>query len=126
MEGYCVTLPKSTKKPIPSLKYFVIQHQRSTLLLEGYYSCPNLLNTLAIPFVGYPRNTLGSITYLLKLVGALHNHTKITQYIYNTFHRLSQKYIGLHNLKCGRVLHSPTKTYKQNNSLLGVCNNTMG
>jgi hypothetical protein len=45
---------------------------------------------------------------------------KTKQYIYNTFHKLSQKYIRLHNLKCGRVLHNPTKTYNQSNTLLGV------
>jgi hypothetical protein len=32
---------------------------------KGYCSCPKLLNTPAIPFSKYPRNTLGSIRYLL-------------------------------------------------------------
>jgi hypothetical protein len=32
-------------------------------------SCPKLFNTLAVPHIGYPINTLGSITYLLKLGG---------------------------------------------------------
>jgi hypothetical protein len=45
-------------------------------LLEGHCSCPKLLYTLAIPHVGYPTNTLGSITYILKLGGILHNFTK--------------------------------------------------
>jgi hypothetical protein len=42
---------------------------------------------ITIPLVGYPKNTLGSITYILKL---------------------------------GGVLHSPTKTYKESNALLGI------
>ncbi len=41
----------------------------------------------------YPKNTLGSITYILKL---------------------------------GRVFHSPTKTYKQSNTLLEVFNKHHG
>jgi hypothetical protein len=41
--------------------------------LEGDYSCLKLLNTHAIPIEGYLRNTLGSITYLLKLGGVFHN-----------------------------------------------------
>jgi hypothetical protein len=56
-------------------------------LLGGHCSWPKLFNKLTIPFLGYPRNTLGSITYIMKL---------------------------------GRVFHSPTKTYKQKNTLLGV------
>jgi hypothetical protein len=39
------------------------------MLLEEYCSWPKLLNTLRIPFSGYPRNTLGSITYFLKVEG---------------------------------------------------------
>jgi hypothetical protein len=35
--------------------------------MKGYCLCPKLLNTHAIPLTGYPRNTLSSITYLLKL-----------------------------------------------------------
>jgi predicted nucleic acid-binding Zn finger protein len=53
---YNVTLPKPTKKPIPSLRYYVIKHHGFTLL-EGYCSCPKIFNTLAIPLIGYPRNT---------------------------------------------------------------------
>jgi hypothetical protein len=77
---------------MPSLRYFIIKHIGCTyesMLLEGYCSWPKLLNTLTIPLLGYPINTLGSITYFLKL---------------------------------GRIFHSPTKTYKQSNSLLGVFN----
>jgi len=86
VEQYCITLPKLIKKPIPSLKYFIIKHQGFTLL-EGYYSSLKLFNTPAIPLVGYPTNIVGSITYLLKL---------------------------------GRVMHSPTKTYKESNTLNAV------
>jgi len=86
VEQYCVALPKPIKKPIPSLKYFIIKHQRSTLL-ERYYSSLKLFNTPTIPFVGYPTNIVGSITYILKL---------------------------------GRVMHSPTKTYKESNTLIAV------
>jgi hypothetical protein len=103
----------------------------------------------------YPKNTLGSITYLLTCGGVLHNLTKtyketytlirvfnnqtpwvytiggvlfilkITQYTYDT-PRLSQKYIMFHNLKHGGVMHSATKTYKQSNTLLGVFNKKHG
>jgi hypothetical protein len=69
------------------------------MLLEGYYSCPKLFNTLAIPLIGYFINTLGSITYLLKLGGVLHNPTKTykeTNTLFEVFskhHRLN--YFGL-------------------------------
>jgi hypothetical protein len=61
MEGYCVALPKHTKKPIPLLGYLIIKYHGSTLL-EGYFSCSKLHNTPAIPLIGYPKYTLGSIT----------------------------------------------------------------
>jgi hypothetical protein len=77
VKRYSVALPKPTKKPIPSLRYSIIKHHRSTLL-EGYCSCPKILNRLAIPFIRYPKNALGCITYILKLGGALHNHTTKT------------------------------------------------
>jgi len=70
VEGYCVTLPKPPRKPIPSLKYLVIKHHGSTLL-KGYCSCSKLHNTLAIPLINYPRNIMGSITYIFKLGGVL-------------------------------------------------------
>jgi len=60
MEGYCIALPKPTRKLVPSLRYLVIKHHGSTLL-EEYCSSSKLHNTLAIP-LGYPRNTLGFIT----------------------------------------------------------------
>jgi hypothetical protein len=55
-------------------------------------------NKSAIPLVGYLRNTLGSITYLLKLGGVFHNLTKTL------------------NLK----------PYKETNTLLGVFNKHHG
>jgi hypothetical protein len=76
MEGYFAALSKPTRKPIPLLRYFVIKHQGFTSLLDGYCSCPKLLNTLVIPLVGYAKNTLSSITYILKLGGILHIPTK--------------------------------------------------
>jgi hypothetical protein len=66
MEGYCVALPKPTRIPIPSLRYYLIKRQGSTSFLKKYWSCPKLLNTLVIHLVGYPRNTLGSITYFFE------------------------------------------------------------
>jgi len=92
VEQYCVALPKPIKKPIPSLKYFIIKHQGSTLF-ERYYSSLKLFNTPAIPLVRYPTNIVGSITYILKL---------------------------------GRVMHSPTKTYKENNTLIAVLKKQYG
>jgi hypothetical protein len=52
-------------------------------------------------------------------------HPQTTQYMCNT-PRLPQKYIGFHNLKCGRVMHSLTKTYKQSNTLLRLFNKNHG
>ncbi len=48
----------STRKPIPSLGCSIIKHHGSTLL-EGYRSCSKLHNTPTLPFICYPRNTLG-------------------------------------------------------------------
>jgi hypothetical protein len=47
---------------------------------------------------------------------------KKTQWTYNTLFRVSQKYIGFRNifLKHGGVLHNPTKTYKETNTLIMV------
>jgi hypothetical protein len=45
------------RKQILSIKYLVIKHHGSTLL-EGYCSCSKLHNTLTIPLICYPRNTL--------------------------------------------------------------------
>jgi hypothetical protein len=79
MEGYCITTPKPTRKSIPSLGYFIIKHHDYThgfTLLEGCCPWPKLLNTFIIPFSTYPKNTLGSITYLLKHEGVFHNLPK--------------------------------------------------
>jgi hypothetical protein len=76
VEGYCVALPKPTRKPIPSLRYLVIKNHGSTLL-EGYCSSSKLHNTPAIPLISYPKNTLGSITYLFKLGEVMHNLTNM-------------------------------------------------
>jgi len=73
MERYCVALPKPPRKPIPSLGYSIIKHHGFTLL-EGYCSCSNI--PLAIPFINYPRNTLGSITYFFKLKRVMHSLAK--------------------------------------------------
>jgi hypothetical protein len=75
MEEYYVALPKPTRKRIPSLKYFVIKHHGFTLL-EGHCSCTKLFNTPTIPLVEYPKNTLGFVTYILKLGRLLHSLTK--------------------------------------------------
>ncbi len=66
--GVLCTLTKPPRKPIPSLGYLVIKHHGSTLL-EGYYSCSKLHNKTTIPFISYPKNIMGSITYLFKLEG---------------------------------------------------------
>jgi hypothetical protein len=47
MQGYSIALPKPPRKPISSFKYSIFKHHGSTLL-EGYYSCSKLHNTLAI------------------------------------------------------------------------------
>jgi hypothetical protein len=94
LEGYCVALPKPTRKLIPSIAYSVIKHKGSMSLFKGYWSCPKLFNTPTIPLVGYPINTLGSITYLLKLEKVLHNPTK-TYKNFNTFITLHYKHHGL-------------------------------
>jgi len=93
MEGYCVTLPKPTRKPIPSIGYFVIKHH-GFMLLEGYCSCPKLLNTFTISLVGYPKNTSGSITYIFKLEGVLHGLPK-TYKESNTLLGVLNKHHGL-------------------------------
>jgi hypothetical protein len=47
---------------------------------------------------------------------------KTTQYTYNTPHKVSQKYIGLHKkkFKSGEITHSLNKTYKETNTLITV------
>jgi hypothetical protein len=75
MERCSIALTKPTRKLIPSLRYFVIKHHGSTLS-KGYCSYPKLLNTHAIPFIGYTKNTLDSITYFWKHGKVLCNLTK--------------------------------------------------
>ncbi len=61
---------------------------------KGICSWPKLLNKLTIPLSSYPRNTLGSITYIMKLGGVFHNHTK-TYKKRNTLLGVFNKYHGL-------------------------------
>jgi hypothetical protein len=97
VEGFYVALPKPTRKPIPSFGCYVTKHHWliyfGLCYWKGIVHSQKLFNTLVVPFVGYPKNILGFITYILKL---------------------------------GRVLHNPTKTYKESNTLLGVFNKHHG
>jgi len=43
---------------------------------KGIVHGKKLFNTSIIPLARYPKNTLGSITYILKLGKALHSPTK--------------------------------------------------
>jgi hypothetical protein len=79
LEGFCIALPKPREKAIPSLVYSIKPWAELFWfrLSNGYYSCPKLFNALAIiPFLRYPKNPLGSITYNLKLGKVLHNLAK--------------------------------------------------
>jgi hypothetical protein len=102
LEGYYIITPKLTRKPIASLGYFIIKHHgcmHGCTLLEGYCSWPKLFNKLTIPFLGYPINTLGSITYIMKLGRVFHNLTKTCKQrntllgVFSKHHRLN--YFGL-------------------------------
>jgi hypothetical protein len=66
------------------------------MLLEGYYSWPKLFNTPIIHLLGYPINTLGSITYILKLGGVFHNPTKT----YKQSNTLFGVFCKHHGLNC--------------------------
>jgi hypothetical protein len=130
LERYCVVLTKPRRNIIPSLGYIVntmgwiilVQATKGVLLMPKriQWTCNTLLR--------YPRNTLGSTTYILKHGGVLHSPTKTyketnifikilcnltswvyfirrvllmhktIQYTYNTPCRVSQKYIGMHNI----------------------------
>jgi hypothetical protein len=59
-KGYYIPLPKPRRNVIPSL---------------GYTTIPSLGHE-KIPFSRYPKNTLGSITYLLTCEGVMHSPTK--------------------------------------------------
>jgi hypothetical protein len=52
------------------LNYFNLYYQRGITYGKEYSM------HMHYPLVGYPRNTLGSKTYILKLVGVLHNHIR--------------------------------------------------
>jgi hypothetical protein len=58
------------------MRYSVIKHHGLNYF-EGYCSCSKLQNTFAIPFIGFPINTLGSITYIFKLEGVMHSLTNM-------------------------------------------------
>jgi len=60
------------------LNYFSLNYQRGIIYGKEYSM------HMHYPIVGYPRNTLGSITYILKLARVSHNHTK-TYMETNTF-----------------------------------------
>jgi len=67
-----------TSKAIPfgvfnkhhGLNYFNLDYQKGIAYGKEY------LMHMHYPLVGYPKNTLGSKTYILKLAWVLHNHTK--------------------------------------------------
>jgi len=46
--------------------------------MYGHDNCQwlGIFNAHAIPLVGYPKKNLGFMTYILKLGGVLHYHTK--------------------------------------------------
>jgi hypothetical protein len=79
MEGYCIALPKPTSKSNTllgifskhyGLNYFSLNCQRGIAYGKGYSM------HMHYPLVGYPKNTLGSKTYFLKLVRVLHSYTR--------------------------------------------------
>jgi len=117
-------------------------------------SYPKKLNEHAIPLSRYPRNTLGSITYLLTCGGVLHSLTKTYKETNTSLGYLIIKHHGstllegyfssskLHNpptiplgypkktlgsiayiLTHGGVLHSPTKTFEETNTIIRVFSN---
>ncbi len=81
LKKHCVTLTKPRRNAIPSLGYTITPWAELfwSKLLEGYYSCPKGLTKHAIPLLGYPRNTLGFITYLLTRGGVLCNLMKTNE-----------------------------------------------
>ncbi len=70
---------KPWRKTILSWRYF-INTMGWIILVQviGVLFMPKITTQCihAIPFLGYIKNPLGSITYLLKLKGVLHNHSK--------------------------------------------------
>jgi hypothetical protein len=61
------------------LNYFNINYQRGIAYGKEYSM------HMDYPLIRYPRNTLGSKTYLLKLAGVLHSHTRKPNTIINVF-----------------------------------------
>ncbi len=127
MERYCIVLPKPTRKPMPSLGYFIIKHHGS-MLLKGYCSCPKLLDTLAIPFIGYTKNTSDFITYIWKHGKVLCNLTKT----YKETNTLIKYYVIKHHgftllegyCSCPKLLNTlalPLTRYLKN-TLIGFYN----
>ncbi len=75
-KGYFITLPKPRRNAIPSLGH------------------------MTIPFSRYPKNTLGSITYLFTCEGVMHSPTK-TQKDLNTLTGLHCKHYMLNDFGLG-------------------------
>jgi hypothetical protein len=73
-----VALTKPKRNAIPSLGYIVTPWAELfwSRILERYYSCLKRLTKHAIPLLGYPRNTLGSIKYLSTCGGVLRSPMK--------------------------------------------------
>jgi len=69
LEGYFIAIPKPKSKAIPCSGYSITPWAKFfwSNLLKGYCKWLGILNAHAIPLVGYPKNPLDSITYILKL-----------------------------------------------------------
>jgi hypothetical protein len=79
MEGYYIALPKPTNKAIPCLRYSINTNGLNYLSLDnqrGIAYDKEYSMHMHYPLVGYPTNTLGSKTYLLKLARVLYNHIR--------------------------------------------------
>jgi hypothetical protein len=75
VKGYCKTYKQSNSlfgvcNKTHGLNYFSLNYQRGIAYGKEYSM------HMHYPLVRYLRNTLGSKTYLLKLVGVLHSHTR--------------------------------------------------
>ncbi len=97
------------------LNYFNLDYQKGIVYGKEY---PMHMQ----PLVGYPKNTLGSTTYLLKLEGVLPSHTK-TYKETNTLIRVFSKHHGFTLLEgycsCSKLHNTPTI------SLIGYIKNTL-
>jgi hypothetical protein len=69
VNGYCIALPKPINK-FHGLNYFNLDYQKGIAYGKEY------LMHMHYPFIGYPINTLGSKTYILKPSKVLHNCTR--------------------------------------------------